>query len=72
MFLTEDEVARLTGKNRRAQQKQVLEAAVIRYFENGIGELIVSRAHVEHKLGGTEEVSWTATGPNFDSLRKAS
>ncbi len=71
MFLTQDEVAVLTGKSRRAQQKQVLEAAGIRYIENGIGELVVSRAHVEQKLGGVED-KITGSGPNFESLRKAS
>jgi len=72
MFLTQDEVAVLTGKSRRAQQKQVLEAAGIRYLENGIGELVVSRAHVEQRLGGSDEATISGSAPNFDSLRKAS
>lgn len=71
MFLTQDEVAVLTGKSRRTQQKQVLEAANIYYIENGIGELVVSRAHVERILEGKPQ-SRDASGPNFDSLRKAS
>ncbi len=72
MFLTKDEVAILTGKCRKTQQKQVLEAAGIRYLENGIGELVVSRAHVEQKLGGREEATISGATPNFEALRNAS
>lgn len=72
MFLTQDEVVVLTGKSRRAQQKQVLEAAGIYYIENGIGELVVSRAHVERRLGGSDDVTVSGSVPNFESLRKAS
>lgn len=72
MFLTKDEITALTGKSRRAQQKQVLEAVGIRYLENGIGELVVSRAHVESRLGGADQITIEGSGPNFDALRKAS
>lgn len=71
MFLEQEEVERLTGKSRRAQQKQVLEARGIYYIENGIGELVVSRAHVERILEGKPQER-DSSGPNFDSLRKAS
>ncbi|MDF0750347.1 DUF4224 domain-containing protein [Marinobacter sp. 71-i] len=72
MFLTQDEVAVLTGKTRKTSQKQVLEAAGIHYIENGIGELVVSRAHVERMLDGKSQEASPA-GPNFASLlRKAS
>lgn len=71
MFLTQDEVAVLTGKTRKSSQKQVLEATGIHYIENGIGELVVSRAHVERILEGKPQ-SRDSSGPNFDSLRKAS
>lgn len=72
MFLTKDEIAVLTGKTRRTQQKQVLDAAGIRYIENGIGELVVSRAHVEQRLGGSDQAVVTGAAPNFEALRKAS
>ena len=72
MFLTQDEVAVLTGKTRKSSQKQVLEAAGIRYIENGIGEIVVSRAHVEHRLGGGDQITIEGSGPNFEALRKVS
>jgi hypothetical protein len=52
MFLTKDEIARLTGRARPNTQKSVLGAMGIAYKENGIGELVVSRKHVERILGG--------------------
>ena len=68
MFLTQDEVAVLTGKTRKSSQKQVLEAAGIRYIENGIGEIVVSRAHVEQRLGGGNENTAPGSAPNFEAL----
>ncbi|WP_288365535.1 DUF4224 domain-containing protein [uncultured Marinobacter sp.] len=52
MFLSKDEIVRLTGKKTRHTQKQVLDAMGITWKENGIGELVVSRKHVERVLGG--------------------
>lgn len=73
MFLEQDEIHRLTGKVQRGKQKAVLEALGIRYVENGIGELVVSRSHVEKVLAGDGKESWSETAPNFDALlRKAS
>lgn len=73
MFLTKEEMVVLTGKSRKAQQMQVLDAAGIRYIENGIGELVVSRAHVEQRLGGSDKTTMSGSAPNFEALiRKAS
>jgi hypothetical protein len=52
LLLSYSEIQRLTGKSRRSTQKQVLDAMGIRYKENGIGELAVSRKHVERALDG--------------------
>lgn len=73
MFLTTDEIQRLTGKARRHTQKAVLDAMGIAYKENGIGELVVSRKHVERVLGGeTVEVHHQGDGsagmPNFAAI----
>lgn len=71
MFLSTDELARLTGKQRKGPQKQVLDAMGITWKENGIGELIVSRKHVERVLGGESvEIHHQAQGaqPNFAAI----
>lgn len=72
MFLEADEIERLTGKVRRKPQKQVLDAMGITYKENGIGELVISRKHVERVLGGEDTVPGhvvESAGPNFAALR---
>lgn len=68
MFLTNNEVVRLTGKHRRTQQKQVLEALGIMYAENGIDELVISKNHVERFLSDKTHHG-IETGPNFNALR---
>lgn len=68
MFLTNNEVLRLTGRHRRTQQKQVLEALGIVYVENGIDELVISKTHVERALSDRTQRA-IETGPNFNALR---
>ncbi|WP_417544202.1 DUF4224 domain-containing protein [Marinobacter sp.] len=68
MFLTNNEVVRLTGRHRRTQQKQVLEALGIVYIENGIDELVISKTHVERVLSDNTQRG-IETGPNFNALR---
>lgn len=68
MFLTNNEVVRLTGRHRRTQQKQVLEALGIVYVENGIDELVISKTHVERVLSDKTHHG-IETGPNFSALR---
>lgn len=72
MFLEQDEIHRLTGKVQRGKQKAVLDALGVRYVENGIGELVVSRSHVERVLAGDGNDGGAETTPNFDALRKVS
>lgn len=67
MFLTNIDVVRLTGRHRRTQQKQVLEALGIVYVENGIDELVISTAHVERILSDKTQHG-IETGPNFNAL----
>jgi hypothetical protein len=71
MFLSNEEIVKLTGRHRRRQQKQVLEAKGVPYFENGIDELVISKAHVERILSG-EIRTVIESGPDFSALRKAS
>jgi hypothetical protein len=71
MFLTNNDVVRLTGRHRRTQQKHVLEALGIKYVENGIDELVISAAHVERVLSDQTRHG-IKTGPNFNALRKVS
>jgi len=73
MFLTSDEITRLTGRHRRHTQKAVLDAMGVTYKENGIGELVVSRKHVERVLGGEPgeiryEQDPSASMPNFSAI----
>lgn len=70
MFLTNEQVVRLTGKRRRTQQKQILEALGIVYIENGIDELVISTSHVERFL--SEKAHQGSNGPNFSVLREVS
>ena len=71
MFLEKEEIDRLTGKKQRRTQMQVLDAMGITYFVNGIDELVVSRRHVEARLG-TAASDPAGKAPNFAILEKAS
>lgn len=51
MFLTTDELAKLTGRKRRKDQLAVLRARGYKHTVNARGEIIVARAHIEHRLG---------------------
>ena len=73
MFLEKDEIRRLTGRKTRHTQKQVLDAMGIHYKENGIGELVISKRHVERVLGGEPgEIQYDqdpkASMPNFAAI----
>lgn len=52
LFLTQDEVSTLTGKQRRPAQKRVLNAMGIDHRTRPDGALIISRSHIEHILNG--------------------
>ena len=51
MFLTPAELYDLTGYKRRADQLAWLKARGYKHEINALGRIIVSRAHVDHKLG---------------------
>jgi len=65
MFLSDDEIERLTGRKRKKQQIDVLEALGVIFVVNGINELIVSRSHIESKLGGDEDQRSSQKSPNY-------
>lgn len=71
MFLEADEIKRLTGKCHLKKQMEVLDAKGITYFVNGINELVVSRRHVEAKLGALSAEP-TGKKPNFQIFERAS
>lgn len=62
MFLTPDDIARLTGCKRRKDQLAWLKAEGYPHTVNKRGEIVVSRAYVEHKLGAGEK---PAPEPDF-------
>jgi hypothetical protein len=51
LFLTADELVTLTGCKRRKDQLAWLKAEGYPHQQNKRGEVIVSRAYVEHRLG---------------------
>jgi len=71
LILRSKEIRLLTGKHQRGTQKDVLDKMGIRYMENGIGELAVSRKHVERVLSGDTQEGDSALSigePNFSAL----
>lgn len=68
LLLSASEIHRLTGKSRRGSQMEVLDAMGINYKENGIGELAVSRKHVESVLSGGHHQKSSAAAHNFAAL----
>lgn len=57
IFLTEDEIVRLTGKDQAAAQKRYLDKKQIPYEVNAIGEILVSRNYIERRLSGIKDES---------------
>ncbi|WP_260858521.1 DUF4224 domain-containing protein [Paraburkholderia sp. BCC1885] len=51
MFLTADELVELTGRRQRESQAQALRTMGIEHKVRADGRLVVSRRHVEQKLG---------------------
>lgn len=72
LLLSHSEIQRLTGKMRRSTQKEVLDSMGISYRENGIGELAVSRKHVERVLDDGQRdypgIEGSQGAPNFAAL----
>jgi hypothetical protein len=57
MFLTPDEVRKLTGKTRREAQARALEAMGVPFTQRPDGSPVVLRAVVESMLGGTATIA---------------
>lgn len=74
MFLTDTELASLTGRARADCQRRWLERNGWPHAVNANGRPVVSRAYAERRLGGASVASGQAglVTPNFDALRKAS
>lgn len=70
MFLDDDEVVQLTGKQRRPAQARVLTLMGIEHRLRPDGSVAVLRAHVEKLFGGTSTVEKAKkkTEPNFAAL----
>lgn len=73
LFLTEEELAELTGRSRSDCQRRWLEKNGWIHTVNLNGRPVVSRAYVEKRLGAGQVASGSTAlvTPNFDALRKA-
>lgn len=67
MFLTDTEVAELTGLTRQSAQCHWLERHGIRHLVNAEGKPRVLRSHLERIMGGPAQKA--KTQPNFDALK---
>lgn len=56
MFLSRDEVERLTGKKRRPSQVKALNTMGITHKVRPDGEVLVLSSHVENVLDGTKAI----------------
>ena len=70
MWLTEQEVAELTGYKRHADQRRWLTAHVWLFEINANGRPVILRGYAEQKLCG-EAVKKSARRPDFSHIRKA-
>lgn len=69
MFLTDDELAELTGRTRRPAQIKQLRGMCIQHLIRPDGCIVVLRSHVEGLLGGAQETKvQTPTLPDWDAL----
>lgn len=72
MNLDDDELELLTKKKHRDAQVRVLVAAGIKHIVRPDGSIIVSRAHVEHILGGMPPAKVrTPTEPDWGAHAQA-
>lgn len=69
MFLTPDELERLTGHKQKAAQKRALNRMAIPFEVNAIGEYLVSRSYMERRLSGESVESAANDGPNLGFLK---
>lgn len=69
MFLTADELRKLTGRARPRQQAEILRHMGIRHVVNAAGHVVVLRAHVERRLDG-KAASSEPVQPNYSAIRR--
>lgn len=69
IFLTSDEIVRLTGKDQAAAQKRYLDKKQIPYEVNAIGEILVSRNYIERRLSGIKDDKSDSTGFKLNVTR---
>ncbi|MCK8648830.1 uncharacterized protein DUF4224 [Ralstonia sp. 151470066-2] len=55
MFLTANELERLTGRKRSDAQDRALNSMGIEHIKRADGRILVAREHVEHLLGVKQE-----------------
>jgi hypothetical protein len=73
LFLSEEEIAELTGKRRTGAQKAVLDHVGITHKTRPDNSLIVLRSHMEAVLGGESRARpKPAQEPNWAAMREAS
>ncbi len=68
MFLTRDELERLTGRKYAPAQKRVLRERKIPYDEDDFGRPIVLAASIERKLLGQATSEEPAIAPDFSAF----
>lgn len=70
MFLTDEEVAELTGRVRRAAQLRALRSMGIEHRTRPDGSIAVLRSHLEKLLGGTATAAPTMKRqePNWEAF----
>lgn len=70
MFLTDEEVAELTGRVRRTAQQRALRAMGIEHRTRPYGSIAVLRSHLETLLGGATTATPTMKGqePNWEAF----
>lgn len=67
MFLTDDELRRLTGRARKAQQADELRRMGIAHWINARGQPVVARAAIE----GAKSATADKTPPTWEPRRRA-
>lgn len=71
MFLSQEEVAQLTGKKRRPAQVLALKTMGVEHIERPDGAVIVSRSHIERLLAGIMPAhleSGNKQQPNWEAI----
>lgn len=71
MFLTDHELAQLTGRERSDCQRRWLTQNGWKFAVNLNGRPVVSKAYAEFRLGGMPAAANAPVLPNFDALKRA-